>query len=474
MDRNEIGTAVASPTKQFFVRMLTRDIELSDALLDLLDNCVDGILRSGQAKADGLKPYEGFNATLTLSKDHFSIEDNCGGIPYAIAQKYAFAMGRPPGVEEGGTQGKVGMYGIGMKRAIFKLGSDARIESRNDRSFFVEINAKWMGENSWNDLPIYELPEGSIEAGSTKIFVTKLHPDISLAFAQSKWIDEFRKAIARHYAIIIEKGFSVVVGTPDEIARGLAPIKAEPFRLLLAKPDHGGQMIEPFIYNGKIRGVDVEIYAGLYRPLLNEDELDEEDDTRASTDDAGWTVACNDRIVIWKDKTKLTGWGEGTVPNYHGQFIAITGIVLLRADDPKKLPLTTTKRGIEGASDVYLDVKDIMRDSTKALTSFTNKWKRFPEKLATLYQASEYADLPGLRSIASSAEMDTVRKYPEMKKVEPRLPVPPEEKTSTRVSFVALKKDVEFLGKHFFDDAKAKPAAVGEAAFNQSLGDAKK
>jgi len=39
------NTIFANPTKAFFVRMLTRDIELSDAILYLLDNCVDGIVR---------------------------------------------------------------------------------------------------------------------------------------------------------------------------------------------------------------------------------------------------------------------------------------------------------------------------------------------------------------------------------------------------------------------------------------------
>ena len=37
---------LASPTKRFFVDMLTRDIDLKDAVLDLLDNCVDGLMRS--------------------------------------------------------------------------------------------------------------------------------------------------------------------------------------------------------------------------------------------------------------------------------------------------------------------------------------------------------------------------------------------------------------------------------------------
>ena len=37
--------AKTSPSKSFFVDMLTRDIELKDALLDLLDNCMDGVVR---------------------------------------------------------------------------------------------------------------------------------------------------------------------------------------------------------------------------------------------------------------------------------------------------------------------------------------------------------------------------------------------------------------------------------------------
>lgn len=40
----------ADPAKAFFIDMLTRDISLEDAILDLLDNCVDGALRTGLKK----------------------------------------------------------------------------------------------------------------------------------------------------------------------------------------------------------------------------------------------------------------------------------------------------------------------------------------------------------------------------------------------------------------------------------------
>ena len=48
--QNPYESVDAAPVKSFFVYMLTRDIRLEDAILDLLDNCVDGILRSGLVK----------------------------------------------------------------------------------------------------------------------------------------------------------------------------------------------------------------------------------------------------------------------------------------------------------------------------------------------------------------------------------------------------------------------------------------
>ena len=42
MTKSSGDRAEASPTKQFFVSMLTRDINLADAILDLVDNCLDG------------------------------------------------------------------------------------------------------------------------------------------------------------------------------------------------------------------------------------------------------------------------------------------------------------------------------------------------------------------------------------------------------------------------------------------------
>ncbi|TGO02172.1 hypothetical protein PN36_29335 [Candidatus Thiomargarita nelsonii] len=73
---------------------LTRDIELSDAIFDLLDNCVDGLLRT-VTHLKSKKPYQGFWASIDFKEGKFTISDNCGGIPIERAEKDAFAMGNP-------------------------------------------------------------------------------------------------------------------------------------------------------------------------------------------------------------------------------------------------------------------------------------------------------------------------------------------------------------------------------------------
>ncbi len=152
MAKNSIN---AAPTKNFFVEMLTRDIDLKDAILDLLDNCIDGIQRTIRNQAPSDKPYEGFWAKIDVSEDGFKIEDNCGGIPLEVARRYAFRMGKPRDVTDDDDIATIGTYGIGMKRAIFKMGQSARVLSQTEEDAFkVMIQPDWLASDDTWDLPL--------------------------------------------------------------------------------------------------------------------------------------------------------------------------------------------------------------------------------------------------------------------------------------------------------------------------------
>ena len=78
------------PTKSLFIDTLTKDIELIDAVNDLVDNSIDAAFRLKRGAG-----YTGMHIKIFVSPKIFKIEDNCGGIDLETAKHVAFRLGRP-------------------------------------------------------------------------------------------------------------------------------------------------------------------------------------------------------------------------------------------------------------------------------------------------------------------------------------------------------------------------------------------
>jgi hypothetical protein len=464
-------TLNASPTKSFFVEMLTRDIELEDAILDLLDNCIDGIQRTLKDHPPSENPYEEFWAKLTFSSKSFTIEDNCGGIPIDVAQDYAFRMGRPNNNVDNDLY-TIGTYGIGMKRSIFKMGRASEVISKTEKnSFKVTINPDWLTDDmNWN-LPLFELIEPPLNENGTLIKITDLHPSIINAFSSSILPNSLFNKISHYYSYIIHKGFTIWI---NEVK-----VTPEPLKLLWDGANQiDGQNIAPYLYEMERDGVEIKLAIGFYRPTASEEEVDDEmAGNRRTSETAGWTIVCNDRVVLYCDKTRLTGWGEEKVPSYHPQFIAISGVVYFRSPDARKLPITTTKRGIDASSDIYLYVKDFMREGLKTFTSYTNKWKgnhveekQRAEKAQLVAPSELFAKIPHdkwtkVKNKTSKSE----RKYI------PSLPVPePQngEVSKKNIRFSRPVKEIKIVAEYLFEDSERDPSVVGNECFEKVLREA--
>lgn len=448
----------AEPVKSFFVSMLTRDIKLEEAILDLLDNCVDGILRT--ENKGGARPYESYRADITFDGNSFTISDNCGGIPWDL-HDYAFRMGRPPN-RPPEKLGSVGVYGIGMKRAIFKIGEQCTITTQNnDHRYDVEIGPAWIRDESTWKIPVHH-SDTLLDHGGTKIVVSDLHPGIA-----SKFKDEaasFKTGLARmirtHYAYIIDKGFEVTVNETK--------IKPRTTKITLSDQEmENGDIVKPYVYRGKIDGVDVFLTVGLSRSMPSESEiLDDQESVRQASINAGWTILCNDRAVLYCDRSEMTGWGEAGVPRFHNQFMAISGIVDFRSKDPSKLPTTTTKRGIDASSPLYLQVKNRMREGMKIFTNYTNKWKSLVDETKSHFQQSRKLSLEELKVEFQEKDLTPIRTTPPGHHLKPSLPTPPTtETTNRRISFSReidkIKTIADYLG-----DSDMQPSRVGEYCFD--------
>lgn len=454
----------ASPVKSFFVDMLTRDIDLEDAILDLLDNCVDGILRTTQGKPSTDRPYQGFWAHIEYDKDSFSITDNCGGIPWEL-HEYAFRMGRAQR-QKADAPGSVGVYGIGMKRAIFKMGRNCLISTRNRNDRYeVEITPEWMDDEEQWTIPVNAAREKLGQDG-TVIVVGDLRPGIRKRFTDEAraFTSHLTAMVATHYAFIIDKGLQVKINGQT--------VRPRPTRLAFHKGAGRGPVIRPFMFRTRTGdGVEVFLVVGFTRPIPSQDEVQrEQEEKQYSSLDAGWTVVCNDRAVIYCDRSELTGWGEAGVPRYHTQFIAISGIVEFRADDASKLPTTTTKRGIDASSPLYLQVKNKMREGMRIFTDYTNKWKGRAEQSKIQIDAAQPLAFEELKTEARRLRFTTtVRSVPKGQQYKPRLPLPKLEPRMRRVSFVKEVGEVRAVGEYLFNDPSAEPSLIGEECFDRVL-----
>jgi len=452
---DEKGTIWGGPTKRFFVSMLTRDIQLTDAILDLVDNCVDGATRQLKSKLRGAKPYEGFAARLTLSAASFDISDNCGGIPQAAIED-AFLLGRPKLDQNIPT---IGMYGIGMKRAIFKIGEEATVESfAADGAFEVSYTRDWLNpENDEWDLPIKKLTDRK-EKGVT-IAVPTLRKDVARQFGNAAFLNALRNAISEHFGYLIQKGFSVFVNGEKLRGRTLQLFATD-------SPKKGG--IRPYDFESDDDGVHVRVTVGFYRPLVRIEEIDEEAERPLEGEQAGISVICNDRLVLVNDTSMKTGWGDGGVPKYHPQFRGIAGFIIFSADQPDKLPISTTKRDLDIGAEVYLHARQYCMEGLRECTDFTNKWKGMEDEASQYFEQTKRKDVRTEVDLAAK-HGTAVRGNTSARKLSAALPVPERRNPMRRISFTRKEDDVRLVSQHLFDESDEKPSIVGQECFDRTL-----
>jgi hypothetical protein len=449
------------PSKQFFVSMLTRDIELSDAILDLVDNSLDGALRLG-ADDHG---YERYSIDVVVSKEEFRITDNCGGIPRDTAAHYAFRMGRESGDSRDSQHATIGMYGIGMKRALFKMGNQATVDTNhNGDRFIVRITPEWIASPEWTPIPFEtaNIDDGEQPIGTT-ISVQDLASGVASKFGDESFLLDLRKAFSDHFTMFVQRGLQII----------LNGIPIEPTRVLvLLDPSEGKP--KPYFVSLKHGTTTITLTIGLNAGVAHssEDFGSANFTHERASPTAGWSIFCNDRAIVIGDKSRLTGWGDG-VPMFHPQFNIITGIIEFRSNEAKELPVTTTKRALDASSEAWLLARPLMREATKAIVGHTNAWKNHSKALqAVEFKDSKPSSLKDVETFfVSNQALLSGKRGPQASLYDPvkkgDMPkAPNQDKANLRISFSRRREQVVSLAGLLLDDTGADPSEVGSAAFD--------
>jgi len=343
-----------SPTKIAVVESLTGDATVEECVLDLIDNSVDGarntLFRDDVASpSEGLpESYSSYAVEIRLSGQKFSLSDNCGGISQEKLANTALRFGEPSRHELG-----IGLYGIGLNRAIFRLGRRSLLKTDDGESqseLLLDVDA-YLANSDWT-LPAQR--RQSRGGNGSSIEVTRLSPEASTLFSDSAWIDGLRQTIGEYYAHYIDKGFVIRVnGTP---------VVAKPVELR-----ENGPFPEKYKAFRTAGGVSVHVRCGQHgEHRFNGEPGYDPDKNKQLTREFGWTVTCNDRSVVAHDTTYRTGWDT----KFHSEFYGFCGEVQFISRDPSQLPWDTTKSDVDLHNSAY-------QQALTEMKRFAAEWRKF-------------------------------------------------------------------------------------------------
>lgn len=426
----------ANPTKDLFINMLVKDITLKDAIGDLVDNSVDGARSNTQDKKD----LSQFFIKILAGEDLFVIEDNCGGIESKTAREHAFRFGRPETYTP--TPGSIGQFGIGMKRAFFKIGRDIEIKSKASTSdFFLKIDVlKWRKDEKKWFFEFNELNENvkhELKDTGTKISVSSLTEEAKSLINDKKFINDLISEISLEQMLNINRGLKISIN---------GSILTAPAITLQQSED-----LKPYFFTHTFpSSLTVRILAG-----VSED----------NSEDGGWYVFCNDRLIMGRDRSVDTGWtgkyGDG-VAEYHDQFYRFRGYAFFYADDVSKLPWNTTKTNMNVDSPEYKFVRSKMIEAMKLIMTLLNKLKQEKEKgNPTVNQVlnnriNDIVPVPVANILTDTSTLNNKFQFPQIASAPPKST---ETIISYKISNEKFKKAKDYLDV-------SKPADVGLMTFN--------
>ncbi|MBW8049960.1 MAG: hypothetical protein FVQ77_06415 [Cytophagales bacterium] len=334
-------------TKTFFIDILTQDIDVKDCIMDLLDNSIDSYKRHEISNRKEIK--------LTINKNKFEIYDTCGGIEKELLKERVFIFG----VDELKREKKsIGLYGIGMKRSIFKIGKKIEIitdDGKYTNTIYIDVD-EWKKDKVW-DFEINSVKsKPNNKKNYTRISITDLNEEIKLKFDSNVFLDRLKRLIHIVYTRIIEQYVTIYLNGG----------KIEPFNIEFISDDR----YKPARYKEQYGDVSIDIICGI-EPKHGRTEA-------KHSGRRGWNIFTNDRLILVDDTTPATGWeaGKGMLPDYHPIYNDFRGFVFLEADDPSMLPLNTSKNGLNEESKIYNHVlKEMVKTARPVIDHLSTKYK---------------------------------------------------------------------------------------------------
>jgi hypothetical protein len=443
MSSQRPSEAQASPEKRLFISLLTRDISLIDAFLDVVDNSINSAIKMENLALKSVADYRKLLAKptrkrapevkISISEAIIEISDSAGGITFADAENDVFRFGRSG---DGKSGDRLSVYGIGLKRAIFKMGNLIDIVSTHPSTgFSLHINVdEWSKENEerWTFKNLRP-HNGGTKYGTT-IKVSELSEDVKTRIRDSTFQSELITRLSETYVYFLGRLINIEVDG----------ISIKPIPLEIGSNFASEQFDE--------HGVSCSLSAGIVLPHTDS----------FPAEMSGWFVFCNGRAVAYADKSETTGWGvKGLLPSFQPKHRPFIGLVFFAAPNPELLPWSTTKSTINQESLLWQHTKRKMAAISREIINFLDRRYSDAGTLTTPAQLREAANSRKKLSLFATIGMNDSKFQTPKQSNKPR-------KQYATISYKARKSDVELVKKYVGKRGMTNPE-VGEYTFRYFL-----
>lgn len=336
------------PTKEYLINGITKDVSIEECIFDLIDNSIDAY---SQNNNNLISNYKNYTIEITIKDNFFSIKDCGKGIERALLTSDTLRFGSQ--TEHNRTS--IGFYGIGLNRAIFKLGKNIEIitETKKERSL-IKLNVlEFIQDNNNWQLPVLEI--NPIKKIGTLIEIKNISDDINDNFKNDEWVRLFTNQISQRYCEFLNRNLIIKINSKE------VPI----FDISIRESSGFKRLNKELLING----VKVIIELGQNNNHFFTYEKNYDKEKNATIKDCGWFVFCNNRAVKLFDWTTDTGW-HTRVHSEHNGFIGKISFI----GDAGKLPWNTSKTNVDLNNEIY-------KTSLITMKSFSESWRTHAFKI---------------------------------------------------------------------------------------------
>lgn len=249
-----------------------RDLDRSEAILELIDNSIDAWNRRRAIYPDKAAPELNIYIDVDSETGQLSYVDNAGGVSVEKIENLVI-----PGYSE--TEAlttSIGSYKTGGKKAIFRLASAVNITTRywnpaetGDQALSIHLDESWLQDAHEYEFPYYTLRNMStIERGQTKYLMQlRAEPKGSYWYKDPGEIKKLGESIRKTYSLLMSREKGVKIYFPK---RGVlvAPELSELYELSAthdANVDLRPQSIRfktTLEFGGTARDLEIELFVG--------------------------------------------------------------------------------------------------------------------------------------------------------------------------------------------------------------------